>query len=64
MDRDDRELEEGNPMIDIPNPGSRKAIKAGCKCPVLDNGHGWGYIVQGQYVMMEDCPLHRWTKKP
>lgn len=25
-----------------PNPGSDEAIKAGCKCPVLDNGHGNG----------------------
>lgn len=40
------------------NPGSDKALKEGCRCPVLDNGHGWGYIVEGQFVMSGDCPLH------
>lgn len=39
-------------------PGSDAAIEAGCRCPVLDNGHGWGYITEGQYVISGDCPMH------
>ena len=26
------------------NPGSDEAIAAGCTCPVIDNGHGRGYM--------------------
>ena len=47
------------------NPGSDEAIAAGCACPVMDNGHGRGYLggVQddtGQtvFVISGDCPLH------
>lgn len=40
-------------------PGSREAIVAGCKCPVLDNGHGSGYMGQpGIFVYSCGCPLH------
>ena len=40
-------------------PGSRAAKARGCLCPVIDNGHGFGYLGQpGVYVMMFDCPLH------
>lgn len=43
-------------------PGAKEAIAAGCKCPVLDNGHGQGaYIDQdGSPVFWFnfDCPLH------
>ena len=43
----------------IPNPGSPEAVSAGCRCPVMDNGHGRGYIGQtGIFVMSADCPLH------
>jgi hypothetical protein len=42
-----------------PNPGSDEAIKLGCKCPVLDNAHGRGYMgVAGTFVYVEGCPVH------
>ena len=47
------------------NPGSDEAIASGCTCPVMDNGHGRGYLggvtdEQGQtvFVIRLDCPLH------
>ena len=47
------------------NPGSDEAISAGCRCPVMDNGHGRGYLGgvtddKGQtvYIFSGDCPLH------
>jgi hypothetical protein len=30
--------------VNIPNPGSDEAIEMGCWCPVIDNGHGNGYM--------------------
>lgn len=46
-------------MTTRPNPGSDEARRQGCTCPVLDNAHGQGYYgVEGQFVMVEDCPLH------
>ncbi len=41
-------------------PGSDKAIAAGCTCPVLDNVHGHGWVVNGKRVwwIHMDCPLH------
>ena len=43
-----------------PPPGSPEAVKLGCTCPVMDNGHGKGYMgVPGIYVYSGDCPLHR-----
>lgn len=43
----------------IPNPGSKEAIDFGCKCPVLDNAHGKGYLgIEGVFVFNESCPLH------
>lgn len=40
-------------------PGSDEAIKAGCKCPVLDNCHGRGYYGRrGVYVFNANCELH------
>jgi hypothetical protein len=44
-----------------PNPGSPEAIKRGCKCPVLDNGHGRGHLGDGEqfgWWTHLDCPLH------
>jgi len=48
-----------------PNPGSPEAIAQGCKCPVLDNGHGLGWLggvldEAGQtiFAINGDCPLH------
>lgn len=41
------------------NPGSDEAVKAGCLCPVMDNGHGkgaWGR--DGTFWINGDCPLH------
>lgn len=47
-------------MNDKPNPGSDEAIALGCKCPVLDNGHGKGFILDGERVHWKNakCPLH------
>lgn len=42
-------------------PGSDAAIKAGCTCPVLDNGHGRGVGGNGEkygWWITEGCPLH------
>lgn len=42
-----------------PNPGSKQAIALGCTCPVIDNGHGRGYLGQPDvFVVTEGCPLH------
>jgi hypothetical protein len=49
-----------------PNPGSLEAIVAGCRCPVMDNGHGRGYLGgvldpetgEPVFVIAADCPLH------
>ena len=43
------------------NPGSDAAIKQGCDCPVLDNGHGRGIGGNGEkhgWWITEGCPLH------
>lgn len=42
----------------IPNPGSDEALERGCKCPVLDNHHGRGHLVGGDFVIVPSCPLH------
>ena len=42
-------------------PGSCEAGDAGCRCPVLDNEHGKGYLGDGDqfgFVINCDCPLH------
>jgi hypothetical protein len=42
-----------------PPPGSQEAQDLGCLCPVIDNGHGRGYMgMEGVYVYREDCPVH------
>ena len=53
-------------MASETNPGSEEAVAAGCKCPVLDNGHGKGIYGGGVknekgkviFWINEDCPLH------
>lgn len=46
-------------MTSKQNPGSDEAQEQGCLCPVMDNGHGRGYMgLPGIFVMREDCPLH------
>lgn len=43
----------------MPNPGSNEAIALGCRCPILDNAHGIGYMGQsGVFCFTSDCPLH------
>lgn len=48
-----------------PHPGTDAAIHAGCKCPVMDNGHGRGYMggvkdADGDvvFVVTEGCNIH------
>jgi hypothetical protein len=47
------------------NPGSNEARIAGCKCPILDNNHGRGYMgMKDVFVKNGHCPLHgehTWT---
>lgn len=48
-------------MEDWLRPGSNEAIDKGCACPVLDNGHGRGYLGDGKkfgWVINGTCPLH------
>ncbi len=43
----------------IPNPGSPEAVSQGCRCPVIDNSHGRGYMgMDGIFVYTSCCPLH------
>jgi hypothetical protein len=41
-------------------PGSDEAREHGCTCPVLDNGRGVGFLVDGErhFWIDGDCPLH------
>ena len=43
-----------------PTPGSDAALDQGCMCPVLDNGRGRGFLVDGErhFWISGDCPLH------
>jgi len=54
----------GNMKKKIPNPGSDAAIKKGCICPVLDNGHGDEELgkIRGFICNME-CPIHVFRHK-
>lgn len=50
-------------MSDIPTPpGSELALSYGCQCPVIDNYHGRGVVLDGSgeptFVVNETCPLH------
>jgi hypothetical protein len=49
----------------IPNPGSAEARTRGCTCPVIDNGHGRGYMGgikdkagAAVFVYTAGCPVH------
>lgn len=43
-----------------PLPGSPEAQIIGCRCPVLDNQYGEGFVYAGRvsFWMSADCPLH------
>lgn len=48
-----------NDKSKTPNPGSDEAVKQGCKCPVLDNARGKGYMgIEGTFWINENCKLH------
>jgi hypothetical protein len=42
------------------NPGSAKAVKAGCTCPVIDNHYGRGVPATSgrKFWITGGCPLH------
>ena len=43
-----------------PPPGSDAALALGCTCPVMDNGHGRGYMgMAGVFVFDLACPIHK-----
>lgn len=41
-----------------PNPGSAKALEAGCTCPVMDNHYGKGVGAPPEFWISGDCPVH------
>lgn len=51
---------------DLPAPGSPQAVHRGCECPVMDNGHGKGWMGGAKdpktgetlFVITASCPLH------
>lgn len=47
-------------LLEHPKQGSDEAIEMGCICPVLDNRHGLGAVIEGGvgYWTTEGCPLH------
>lgn len=51
-----------------PNPGSEDARKLGCRCPIIDNGHGKGSRYRDDngkqtFVINTRCPVHK-PQKP
>lgn len=48
--------------MSLPNPGSKEAQEAGCRCPVLDNGFGRGAYLDKDgkplFWYSCDCPIH------
>jgi hypothetical protein len=50
---------------EVPNPGTPEAIRLGCRCPVVDNGRGKGYMgMPGVFVFNCDCPVHHPAPPP
>lgn len=47
-------------MKETPNPGSKEAQEMGCKCPVVDNHYGKGFMMDGEisFWYTQDCPVH------
>ena len=51
---------------DTPTPGSPEAIRLGCACPRIDNGHGRGWMGgvkdtktgETLFVITVGCPVH------
>lgn len=43
-----------------PNPGSKEAVDAGCRCAVIDNHYGKGEPSKDgpQFWINGDCPMH------
>lgn len=42
-------------------PGSPDAMRDGCRCPAIDNTHGYGAFMDGSkpvFWVNESCPLH------
>ena len=39
----------------LPDPGSKAALKLGCRCPVMDNADMKG---TGFFTVSRDCPVH------
>jgi hypothetical protein len=54
------------PKITKPNPGSKEAVALGCRCPVLDNRRGegfmWGKSEHPCFWVHADCPIHGGVK--
>ena len=43
----------------VPDPGTDAALALGCRCPVMDNGRGRGWMGQaGLFVYTAGCPVH------
>jgi hypothetical protein len=43
----------------MPTPGSPEAVAKGCSCPIMDNGHGRGYMGQKNvFVISNVCSIH------
>ena len=56
----------------VPNPGTTEAINAGCRCAIIDNGHGRGYMGgvkdkttgETMFVYTVGCPVHAPSPAP
>lgn len=55
--KEDNDIKKHNDFI---KPGSKEAIAAGCTCPIIDNHHGHGIVINGQTFFWYDekCPVH------
>lgn len=54
----------GESPFGTPFPGSDAARSEGCRCPVLDNGHGDPALARdrGGWIIVVGCPLHSPTE--